>query len=52
MVEEMSNGRVLPRYQDIGCHMIFNIKIDGNFTRKACFVASGHTTNLPVSITY
>ena len=32
--------------------MIFYIMIDGNFTRKYCFVAGGHTTNPPVSITY
>ncbi len=34
----------------IPCHMIFNIKMD--FTRKARFVASGHVTDPPTSITY
>ena len=32
--------------------MIFDIKMDGQFTRKAHYVAVGHTTNLPYSITY
>ena len=32
--------------------MIFHINMDINFTRKACFVVSGHTTDLPASITY
>ena len=51
-VEEMRDGKVLPGYQEIGCHMIFDIKMDGNFTRKARFVAGGHTTDPPASITY
>ena len=34
----------------IPCHMIFDIKMD--FTRKAHFVAGGHVTNLPSSLTY
>jgi hypothetical protein len=37
-------------YQEIDCHMIFDIKID--LTRKARFVAGGHTTETPTSITY
>jgi hypothetical protein len=32
--------------------MIFDIKMDGNFTRKARLVAGGHTTVAPASITY
>jgi hypothetical protein len=39
-------------YQQIRCHMIFEIKMDGKFTRKARFVAGGHTTNPPPSTTY
>jgi hypothetical protein len=38
-------------YQRIKCHMIFDIKMD-NLTRKARFVAGGHTTITPSSITY
>ena len=52
MVEEMRDGKVLPGYQEIGCHMIFDIKMDGNFTRKDCFFAGGHTTDTTASITY
>jgi hypothetical protein len=37
-------------YQEIDCHMIFDIKMD--LTRKARFVAGGHTTETPTSITY
>ena len=33
-------------------HMIFDIKMDGNFTRKAILVADGHTTAPTSSITY
>ena len=36
--------------QKIGCHLIFDIKMD--FTRKARFVAGGHTTEAPAAITY
>ena len=32
--------------------MVFDIKMDGKFTRKARFVAGGHTTDTPASITY
>jgi hypothetical protein len=37
-------------YQEIDCHIIFDIKMD--LTRKARFVAGGHTTETPMSITY
>jgi hypothetical protein len=37
-------------YQEIDCHMIFDVKMD--LTRKARFVAGGHTTETPSSITY
>jgi hypothetical protein len=36
--QQLHNGsRKLPGYQQIGCHMIFDIKMDGQFTRKARF---------------
>ena len=38
-------------YQQIRCHMIFDIKIE-NFKRKARFVAGGHTTETPATLTY
>jgi hypothetical protein len=37
-------------YKWIKCHMIFDVKMD--FTRKARFVAGGHMTDPPASITY
>jgi Reverse transcriptase (RNA-dependent DNA polymerase) len=37
-------------YQHIRCHMIFDVKMD--FTRKARFVAGGHMTTTPASLTY
>jgi hypothetical protein len=43
--QQLHNGsRKLPGYQEIGCHMIFNIKMDGKFTRKARFVANRNKT--------
>ena len=32
----------LPGFKEIGCHMVFDIKMDGKFTRKARFVANGN----------
>jgi hypothetical protein len=37
-------------YQQIPCHVVFDIKMD--FTCKARFVAGGHVTEAPSSITY
>jgi ribosomal protein L31E len=37
-------------FQEIGCHIIFDIKMD--FARKARFVAGGHTTDAPTAMTY
>ena len=34
------------------CHMIFNVKMGKNFRRKARFVTCGHTTEMPMSLTY
>ena len=51
-VEEMRIGKVKPGYKEIRCHMIFDIKMDGKFTRKARFVAGGHMTYPPASITF
>jgi hypothetical protein len=38
-------------YQQINCHMIFDIKMEG-LARKARYVAGGHTTETPKSLTY
>jgi hypothetical protein len=51
-LEEARGGKLLVGYQEIGCHMVFDIKMDGNFTRKARLVAGGHKTVAPASITY
>ena len=40
------------RFQEIKCHMIFDIKIGENFCRKAWLVVGGHTTEAPATITY
>ena len=37
-------------FQEITCHIIFDVKMD--LTRKARFVAGGHLTEAPPSITY
>jgi len=39
-------------FQEIRCHMIFDVKMDGDLTRKARFVAGGHTTDTPDTVTY
>ena len=41
-----------PGYQQIKCHMIFDVKTGENFRCKARFVAGGHTTETPTSLTY
>ena len=46
-VDEIDNA-----YQEIKCHLIFDIKIGENFRRKARFVAGGHTTDTPACMTY
>lgn len=64
IIKEMDNVRIafeewkrkeadIPKgYQKIRCHLIFDIKLSENFRRKARFVAGGHTTSAPSSITY
>ena len=39
-------------YQEIKCHMIFNVKIGENFCRIAQLVVGGHTTETPATLTY
>ena len=59
--KEMENSRVafklLPRgdsppvgFTEITCHLIFDLKLD--MTRKARYVAGGHLTDVPTSMTY
>ena len=51
-VDEARSNKSLVGYQEIRCHIIYDIKMDGKFTRKARFVTGGHTTDPPSSITY
>ena len=51
-LDDSRHGQKLVVYQEIRCHMIFDIKMDRRFTRKARYVAGGHTTDTPSSITY
>ena len=50
--DEMRKGKINSGYEHFNLHMIFDIKMDGNFTRKVILVAYDHTTALPSSITY
>ena len=50
--DDMRTGKAKPGFKYCGTHMIFDIKMDGKFTRKARLVADGHTTDAPSSITY
>ncbi len=43
---------LLPGYQCIRCHMVFDIKFAEYFKRKAHFVAGDHTTKTPSMLTY
>ena len=51
-VWEKGVAHIPPGYQQIKCHMIFDVKMGENFRRKARFIASGHTTETPTSLTY
>ena len=46
------NPKLLPTFKEIGVHMVFDIKLDGKFTRKARLVADGHKTDAPECSTY
>ena len=51
-VWEKDVEQIPPGYQQIKCHMIFDVKMGKNFRRKARFVAGRHTTETPTSLTY
>jgi len=50
--DQMRTGKIKPGYSYGSTHMIFDIKMDGAFTRKARLVADGHKTRPPASVTY
>ena len=47
-----NQNKDLIHYQEITCHLVFDIKLDGNFTCKARFVVDGSKTNALESLTY
>ena len=49
---EGNKGELPIGFQQITCHMIFEIKLGKNFRRKARLVGGGHQTVTPASITY
>ena len=46
-LDEMSKWKIKPGYEHVNVHMIFDIKMGGNFTRKSILVAGGHTIAPP-----
>ena len=50
--EQILTGKIKLGYNYCSTNMLFDIKMDGNFTRKDHLVANGHKTNAPGSITY
>jgi len=50
--EKMRTGKVRPGYAFCSIHIIFDIKMNGAFTRQARLVADGHKTQPPTSMTY
>ena len=51
--QESGKPTALPvGYMKSGVHMIFDVKIDAGFTRKARLVANGHRQDTPDSMTY
>ena len=39
-------------YKEITCHFVFDVKLDGSFTRKARFCANGSKTDVPKALSY
>ena len=49
---KMRKANIRLGYKKINVHMIFDIDMDGKFTKKLGLVADGHTKAPPPSITY
>ena len=47
-----SDPKSLIGYQEVKCHMIFDVKLGENFRRKARLVCQGNKTETPSSVTY
>ena len=41
-----------PGFKKLNCHLIFEVKLSENVRRKARFVADGHRTTSPKSLSY
>ena len=52
LLEDSRRGQKVVGYQVIRCHMIFDINMDGRFTRKYHYVDGVHTTDPPSYITH
>jgi len=50
--DKMRTGKVKPGFTYCPTHMIFDIKMNGTFIRKARLVADDHKTQPPTSITH
>ena len=50
--EQMREEKVKPGFKYVGTHMVFDIKMDGKFTRKARLVEGRNKTAPPSSINY
>ena len=51
-LNEMIKGEISPGHEYVNVHMIFDIKMDINFTRNETLVDDGHTTVPSSSIAY
>ena len=48
---EKSQAEITNEYQEVKCHLIFDVKMGEKFCRKARFVAGGHTAEVPSTLT-
>ena len=46
------NTNEIVAYKEITGHLIFNVKLSENFSRKARFISDGHLVETPAPITY
>ena len=49
---EKPEGDIPPGYQEIKCHLIFDIKMGENFLQKDRFFVGGQMTETPTTMTY
>ena len=49
---EKLEGDILPVYQKIKCHFIFDVKTVENFHCKSCFVSGRHMKETPATLIY